>query len=186
MPKQNRSRKQNKSRSSRKSGGSRSFEKFTNNVENFLNGADNQVGGGFSTDVSQMVAGNPVYTSYTNCTTPVVLDHKLVSSTDCSPVCGHSGGARKLLKKIARKSRRSSKKEKKEKKNKDKKRSASKKTRKARSKRVVKKTKQSGGSLIPGSTPAELPVPGKEGVFTADMTQRSFGCRQPDWEPKCV
>ena len=26
----------------------------------------------------------------------------------------------------------------------------------------------------------------KEGVFTADMTQREFGCRQPNWEPKCI
>ena len=26
----------------------------------------------------------------------------------------------------------------------------------------------------------------KEGVFTADMTQRDFGCRQPTWEPKCI
>ena len=26
----------------------------------------------------------------------------------------------------------------------------------------------------------------KEGVFTADMSQREFGCRQPNWDPKCI
>ena len=26
----------------------------------------------------------------------------------------------------------------------------------------------------------------KESVYTDDMTQREFGCRQPNWEPKCI
>ena len=26
----------------------------------------------------------------------------------------------------------------------------------------------------------------KESVYTDDMNQREFGCRQPEWEPKCI
>ena len=26
----------------------------------------------------------------------------------------------------------------------------------------------------------------KDSVYTDDMTQREFGCRQPQWEPKCI
>tara|TARA_B100000029_G_C16717500_1_gene645660 strand:- start:305 stop:412 length:108 start_codon:yes stop_codon:yes gene_type:complete len=32
----------------------------------------------------------------------------------------------------------------------------------------------------------KYPFEGAQGVFSADMNTRTFGCRQPKWEPACV
>lgn len=48
--------------------------------------------------------------------------------------------------------------------------------------RSQKKRKQTGGDGELYSIQGE----GQEGVFTDDMTQREFGCRQPNWDPKCT
>jgi len=167
-------------------GGKPIFSSYKLKVENFLDGKTNQIGGGYSTDVGEGIAGNPVHVSYSNCTTPVVIDHKLVTSNDCSPVCASGGGsARGLLRRLARQNRRSSKKSRKNRKSK---RSSkkSKKNRKLKVRKTRKVNRLSGGGLIPGSMPSSFPIEGKAGVFTGDMSQREFGCRQPNWGPKCV
>jgi len=122
-----------------------------------------QCGGGYSTNPESMIAGMPEINSYNDCAPPVIVDHK-ISASRCNQTGGKKGGSRKM----------NSKKSKKSKKSKMSKKMSSKKTLKKSSK------KQKGGN------PGKFPFDGKNSEYSADMSKRTFGCRQPDWEPTCV
>lgn len=116
-----------------------------------------QCGGGYRSDPGDMIAGNPAVVSYNDC----AVDHKISNSR-----CNQTGGKKSSMKK--------SKKSKKSKMSKMSKKMSSKKTLKKSSK------KQKGGN------PGKFPFDGKNSEYSADMSKRTFGCRQPDWEPTCV
>ena len=127
-----------------------------------------QCGGAYTVDIADMVAaGMPVIQSYSDCAPPVIVDHKISNSR-----CNQTGGknAKKSSKNSTRKSSRKTLK-------KSSKRS-SKKSSKRSSKRSSKKQK--------GGNPGKYPFDGKTSEHSADMSKRTFGCRQPDWEPTCV
>ena len=37
-----------------------------------------------------------------------------------------------------------------------------------------------------GGNPGAYPIEGQQSVFTHDMNKREFGCKQPNWDPKCT
>ena len=115
-----------------------------------------QCGGGYSTNPESMIAGMPEINSYNDCSPPVIVEHKISASR-----CNQTGGKKSSMKK-SKMSKMS------------KKMSSTRKTLKKSSK------KQKGGN------PGKFPFDGKNSEYSADMSKRTFGCRQPDWEPTCV
>jgi len=123
-----------------------------------------QCGGGYGFDQGDMIAGNSAVVSYNDCAPPVIIDHK-ISASRCNQTGGKKGGSRKMNSKKSKKSKMSKM---------SKKMSSTRKTLKKSSK------KQKGGN------PGKFPFDGKNSEYSADMSKRTFGCRQPDWEPTCV
>ena len=134
-----------------------------------------QCGGGYGFDHGDMIAGNSAVVSYNDCAPPVIIDHK-ISASRCNQTGGKKGGSRKMNSKKSKMSKKSkkSKMSKMSKKSKSSKKSSTRKTLKKSSK------KQKGGN------PGKYPFDGKNSEYSADMSKRTFGCRQPDWEPTCV
>ena len=62
----------------------------------------------------------------------------------------------------------------------------SKKMSKKMSKKYSKKTLKKSSKKQNGGNPDKFPFDGKNSEYSADMSKRTFGCRQPDWEPTCV
>lgn len=138
-------------------------ETFKQYMENMSSSLNVKSGGGYSSDPSEMISGQPVYKGYDDCCPPAVIGNALVyGSTPDKPVCGKgamAGGSRKKSKK-------------------------SKKTKKSKNNnRKTKKNNQRGGAIK--SRPADFDT-----VFNTeksrtewpmDVCSRKFGARQPFW-----
>ena len=129
-----------------------------------------QCGGGFSTNPERMIAGMPEINSYNDCAPPVIVNHKISNSR-----CNQTGGKKSSMKK-SNKSKKSKKMSKKK----------SKKMSKKMSKKYSKKTLKKSSKKQNGGNPDKFPFDGKNSEYSADMSKRTFGCIQPDWEPTCV
>jgi len=53
-------------------------------------------------------------------------------------------------------------------------------------KKILKKYVKKFSRQFGGEAPVDVDSNNPASVFTPDMTQRKFGCRQPMWEPKCT
>ena len=171
-----------------------------------------QVGGGYFLDVgAKLVGGQAPIGGYSECcppvfktTNPTATNSATGSSGSASqastsgmgagfsksgvmlsntgkPLCG--GGNRKSRRPRKTQKRRNSKKNRvskntnrskgNRKSNRNRKRNSTKRNRGNKKRRNTKSKQNGGGDGLPS-------------VFTPDMTQRSFGCRQPSWDAKCV
>lgn len=137
-----------------------------------------QRGAGYTSDPSEFIGGQPVYKGYDDNSPPAIVGGQLVFGTPDQPVCGSGavgGGER-------RKNKKSNSKKSNSKKSKSKKSKQNKKSKKSK--------KQRGGdfTVLNRSKPAEFASAfnGEKGVFTADMSQRTFEGRQPNWNPSDV
>lgn len=159
----------------------------------------NQSGGGWFFDFSDPVGKQPTVQKYEDCCPPVLLNKEVHMAPGTEPQCGGKRKSqRKLKKKMSKKTHHKSKSKKpsalnknKNNKNLNKKKNQSagslkhgKKSKKTLKKSVkprktsYKKKKQSGGQNIDFQP--------QQSHFSADMNTREFGCRQPDWNPKCI
>lgn len=132
-----------------------------------------QSAGGFSILPDTNIGNLPEIRGYSDCCPPVYTKNGPVWSNNFQPVCGQKGG------KTSRSSR-SNRRLRKQRKIRTKRggsRTLSKKSKKSRSKRRLRR-KHRGGSMAG--------MDGANGNFSADMTTRQFGCRQPYWTPDCV
>ena len=127
-----------------------------------------QRGAGYTSDPSEFIGGQPVYKGYDDNSPPAIVGGQLIFGTPDQPVCGSGavgGGVRRKNKKSKSKKSKQNKKSKKSK-------------------------KQRGGdfTVLNRSKPAEFASAfnGEKGVFTADMSQRTFEGRQPIWSPADV
>ena len=141
-----------------------SFKKWMNQVES-------QLGGGYSTNPEEMVAGMPVYSSYNDCAPPTILGNKLVKS-GCKSQCGGKRKSKKSNKSVRKSHKKNSK-------------NNSKSVRK-HSRKASKKHGKKHAKSLKGGMRGKYPFEGKQSVFTDDMKKRTFGCRQPEWNPKCI
>ena len=76
---------------------SETFKQYLNNLNNKL---DVAVGGGFSTDPSEFIAGLPVYKGYDDCCPPAIVGGQLKFGAPDQAVCGFGavkGGSRKRM-----------------------------------------------------------------------------------------
>jgi len=138
---------------------------------------NNHLGGGFTTDPSEFIAGMPVYKAYDDCCPPAIIDGSLKFSSPNQPLCGigaiKTGGSRKKRQ------------------NKGKSKGKSKRHGKKNSKYQSKKLQRGGDwTNSTSSKPAEYGTAftGSPGVFEYpdDMSKRNFGCNQPSWGPECI
>lgn len=145
-----------------------------------------QMGGGFTTDPSQMIAGQPVYSGYDDCCPPAIVGGKLEFASPDKPLCGlgavAAGGARrrrsskhnnKHHSKLHRKSKRDNKK-------------TSRRHSKRRSQRHSRRSQRGGDfNSVGRSKPAAYAdaFNGEPGVFDypVDMSKRTFDGKQPSW-----
>jgi hypothetical protein len=80
------------------------FQQYLNNVNQQL--GLNMDGGGFTTDPSEFIAGQPVYKSYDDCCPPAIVGGNLKFGGPDQPVCGFGavrGGSRKTKKEHSKK-----------------------------------------------------------------------------------
>lgn len=130
------------------------------------NSGDNQTGGGYVPDLSEPLAGNPVWNGVQRgnegCSMDINSGSLCTKAENNVPV--QTGGARVgLYQKITNpKSGRTV--------------NLFGKTGQKIYKRYLKNF-QRGGSLE---------FTGPDGVFADNMGEREFGCNQPDWDPKCI
>ena len=76
---------------------SETFQQYLDSINNKLEVA---VGGGFSTDPSEYIAGLPVYKGYDDCCPPAIVGGQLQFGAPDQPVCGFGavkGGSRKNM-----------------------------------------------------------------------------------------
>jgi len=133
---------------------------------------NSQKAGGYLSDPSEMIAGQPVYKGYDDYSPPAIIGGKAIFGSPDQPVCGNGavkGGSRRLNQ-VGKKSKKNNK---------------SKKSKKSKSRKS-----QRGGDFTTfrGSKPAEYSSAfnGPPGVFTADMSQRTFVAQQPNWNPSDI
>lgn len=157
-----------------------------------------QKGGGLTVDVGQQIAGQPVYQSYLDCSPPAILGGKLSSAKGCRPMCG--GSARKLLKKLKKsksksrtykvaRTKRHSKVARRNKPNKYKTKTRKVSKSKGKSKktsRTQRKKKRTTVRYQKGGNPGKYPFKGENSILTPGMSNRTFDCKQPSWDPKCT
>jgi len=135
------------------------------------NSKPNQKAGGYFTETSEMIAGQPVYKGYDDNSPPAIIGGKAMFGSPDQPVCGNGavrGGARRLSQ-VGKKSKQSKK---------------SKKNKKNKSRKSRKSQKGGDFTTLHSSKPAEYSSAfnGPVGVFTADMSQRIFDGKQPNWD----
>ena len=149
----------------------------------YLDGLANQyaVGGGFTTDPSEYIAGRPVYKAYDDCCPPAIVNNQLVMGAPDQPVCGLGaikGGARRRRTRASRKQS-----------------ARSRKTTNRRRTRRTRQTRQNqrGGDFV-YSTTKSTPAPfadafnGPAGVFRYpdDMKSRTFDETQPNYSVNAI
>jgi hypothetical protein len=154
------------------------FKGYLNEVKSQL-GQSGQSGGGVSTMVEDMVAGQPVYRSYDDCCPPSLIGGKLNFGQPGRPSCGAgmAGGAR--VNKTSKNSK--SRKNRKNRNNKKtKKVEKVRKTRKSnKSKKSNKRQKQRGGHYS-NSKPAKYPNAHETNKsHFGEVTEKDFSQRQP-------
>jgi hypothetical protein len=155
-------------------GSSTDFKGYLNEVKRQLG----QSGGGVSTMVEDMIAGQPVYKSYDDCCPPSLVGGKLKFGAPGKSTCGSGmrGGAKKSRK--SSKSRRSSKSSKSSKSNK---RSQSRRSSKSkgRAHKMNKSRKQKGGHYK-NSKPSHYPKAHETTKsHFGEVTEKDFSQRQP-------
>ena len=132
---------------------------------------NNHTGGGFTTDPSEFIAGQPVYKSYDDCCPPAIVNGNLKFGAPDQPVCGFGavrGGSRKTKKQQGKK------------------------LHSKKSKQHSKKSKQRGGdwNAVGRSKPAVYSdaFNGPKGVFAypEDMTKRTFDETQPNYSVNAI
>ena len=141
-------------------------------IPNILPNSNNKIvsGGGFSTDPSEFIGGQPVYKAYDDCCPPAIVNGQLKFGAPDQAVCGFGavkGGSRQ------------NKKSKKSKKNKMSKKSK------------VRKTQRGGDwTVATRSKPAmfDEAFNGPASVFEYpdDMSKRAFGETQPNYSPNAI
>jgi hypothetical protein len=141
-------------------------------IPNILPSSNNKIvsGGGFSTDPSEFIGGQPVYKAYDDCCPPAIVNGQLKFGAPDQAVCGFGavkGGSRQ------------NKKSKKSKKNKMSKKSK------------VRKTQRGGDwTVATRSKPAmfDEAFNGPASVFEYpdDMSKRAFGESQPNYSPNAI
>ena len=125
-----------------------------------------QSGAGYTSDPSEFVGGLPVYKGYDDNSPPAIIGGKLVFGTPDQPVCGSGavGGGRKNKRRSKHKSRKNSK---------------------GKQNNKSRKNQRGGADFntFKQSKPAEYgsAFSGQQGVFTDDMSQRTFEGKQPNW-----
>lgn len=165
-----------------------------------------QSGGAYTFDFTDNIGNQPARVGYPDCCPPVYHNQEMHLSNNFAPMCG--GGKKKKTKrkshskskKMKSKSKRihSKKSHSKSRKYHSKKHSGgkrskshSKKSYSKRSKSKSKKShskkskskKQKGGASLDG---APYQLDGVNSEFSANMMDREFGCRAPNWSPKCT
>ena len=169
---------------------SNTFKNYISDLEKSLSG------GGYSVNLKGENIGNrPVYSRYADTNPPVTdLKGNLVIRKGDSPTCGQYGGkARKTKAKKSKtkktKARKSKSRKTKARKTKARKTKARKtKARKSKSRKVKQRKSKSkkrrrykskGGS-------ASLNRTYTNSDFTSELSNKSFGCKQPNWKVKCT
>jgi hypothetical protein len=161
----------------------------TETFKQYLESMDKQLGGGFSPDPAEYIAGNPVIKGYDDCCPPAIVGGKLMFGAPDQPLCGQGavrGGARKAkgkskkTKKHSRRSHRHSR------------RSHRHSRRSHRHSRRSHRRAQRGGDFtsLHSSKPADYATAfnGPMGVFRYpdDMKEREFGEHQPNYGVKAI
>lgn len=148
------------------------FARYFNKTKN------SQKGAGYTLKMQDPGAfGNqPEYVGYPDSAQPALLNGKMIMSKGCEPVCSgyshsQSGGKKRKSKKPSksRKSRKSC--------SGGSKRNGHKKSHKrSKSLRKRRRTKKQSGKQSGGEA----------SVYSANMNDRQFGCRQPTWGTACI
>jgi hypothetical protein len=157
------------------------FKQYMDKLNTSLDVDNQQQGGGFTTDPSEIIAGNPVYRGYDDCCPPAVVGGKLIfSKTPDTPVYGlgavQSGGRDRRDKRDKRRGGKS--------------RKSSNKNNKTRSR--SRKSVQRGGDWVRpfNSVPAAYAdaFNGPMGVFKYpdDMKTRAFDETQPNYSVNAI
>jgi hypothetical protein len=177
-------------------GKSETFKQYIDELSNKY-----MVGGGFTTDPSQYIAGKPVYSAYDDCCPPAIVNNQLVMGAPNQPVCGLGaikGGARRRHNKSSSSKHKNKRSSKTTKKNHNSKRKSNKrKSNKRKSnKRKTHSHRQRGGATgdfvysATRSTPAPMSEAfnGPQGVFRYpdDMMSRTFNEVQPNYSVNAV
>ena len=165
-----------------------------------------QSGGGFSVNVADRIGdtGMSAIKSYSDCQPPVIVGHK-IANIGCNQTGGKSHkksrkSSKKTMKRKHKSKRKSSKKSKSSKKHHSSIRKSRKSLKRKRSKKTIKKGGKRcrlgkslcrklgarGGSKRGGSANFPDSFNGEKSVYSADMKERSFGCRQPTWNANCI
>ena len=125
-----------------------------------------QKGSGFSIMPDTNIGNLAEVRGYSDCCPPVFTKNGATWSNNFQPVCGQSGGKTLFRKKSAKT------------------KSYKKKSKSKRRRNKRKGTKHRGGGCKP--LPRQAAGGCTNSNFSADMSTREFGCRQPDWGPNCV
>jgi hypothetical protein len=161
----------------------------TETFKQYLEGLSSKymVGGGFSTDPSEYIAGKPVYKAYDDCCPPAIVNNQLVMGAPDQPVCGIGA-----IKGGARRRRASSRKHKRSSKHKKSHRISKRKS----NKRKSQHRRQLGGAVgdFTYSATRSKPAPmaeafnGPAGIFRYpdDMMSRNFDEVQPNYSVNAI
>jgi hypothetical protein len=147
---------------------SETFQQYLDSVNQQLD--LNMGGGGFTTDPSEFIAGQPVYKSYDDCCPPAIVNGNLKFGAPDQPICGFGairGGSRKTKKQRGKKN-------------------------KSNYRKQMQKQMQKGGdwNAVGRSKPAMFSdaFNGPKGVFAypEDMTKRTFDETQPNYSVNAI
>jgi len=155
---------------------SSTFKQYLDNVNQQLD--LNMGGGGFTTDPSEFIAGQPIYKAYDDCCPPAIVNGNLKFGAPDQPVCGFGavrGGSRKTKKQHGKKNKKHNSKK-----------------YKSKSRKQMQKQKQMGGdwNAVGRSKPAVFSdaFNGPKGVFAYpdDMSKRTFDETQPNYSVNAI